>query len=636
MKKVVGIIAGLATLITLTLCKEQSKRDEAGNVSPYLNHHDTVKYIGSKQCIQCHTDMGNTFFETGMGKSFDTASRLKSSAVFKNIKPVYDTFLDLYYFPSWQNNALYLTEYRLKGKDTIHKRIEKISYIIGSGHHTNSHMTEENGYVFQAPLTFYTQKGQWDLPPGFEGGHNTRFSRKIGMECLSCHNSLPTYDKQSDNRYTEIPHGISCERCHGPGEIHVQQKSKGLVVDTSKYIDYTIVNPRKLSWQRQIDICQRCHLQGNAVLKPGKNFEDFRPGMVLSNTFDQFSPEYENGDQFIMAAHAERFQQSKCFLSSVKGNIDNENAKVGFTCISCHNPHISVRSTNTNIFNSKCQSCHSTSEQVHCNAPQKSLDLEANNCVKCHMPSSATVDIPHVSVHDHYIRKPVKGVAKSDLKLKGLRCITNKNPDDNTLAEAYISYFEKFDNNKLYLEKAKEQIKKLNAGNQVELQTIIHYNYMAGAYLNITQLATPQKYFDDAWTNYRVSKAFEKIGQFELASQWMEACLRLQSTNLDFILQNGILLLKNKQTAQASENFKKLNLLYSKNAESWAYLGIIHLQKSEYLQAQTYFNKALMLDPDLEIALENMRLMFQTTGNSLEVQSIDQRLAIIRARKKAR
>lgn len=614
------------------MCNNKPQNKDA-IVSPYLNHNDSVHYVGTEQCAQCHQDKALTFLETGMGQSFDYSSIAKSSGRFDHIKPVYDTFLKLYYLPYWSGEQLMLMEYRLKGKDTIHKRIEKISYIIGSGHHTNSHFTEENGYLFQAPITFYTQKGQWDLPPGFEGGHNTRFSRKIGMECISCHNSLPEVEIKSDNRYRNLPHGISCERCHGPGEIHVREKGLGKLVDTSKYIDYTIINPKKLSWQRQIDICQCCHLQGNAVLKPGKTFADFRPGMKLSETFDQFSPEYEAGDKFIMAAHAERFQKSKCFLSSVKGDLSSANSTVGFTCISCHNPHISVRKTNTEKFNSTCKSCHTTETQTHCTETQKSLDLALNNCVKCHMPGSETADIPHVSVHDHYIRKPSKQPSEKDLKLKGLRCITNPNPDKNTVAEAYISYFEKFDNNALYLKKAKEQTAKLDKTNSDELRTIIHFNYISKNYAEIINLVS-NKTMDlkDAWTNYRVAKSFENMNQYAQAKQWMEACLAIQPENLDFILQNGILLLKNKEDAQAKENFERLNALYSKNAEGWAYLGIIHLKKSEFNAAQINFNKALLLNPDLQLALENLKLLYQTTGNSIEAKKIEVRLSELKSK----
>jgi hypothetical protein len=51
----------------------------------------------------------------------------------------------------------------LAGKDTVHQRFEKVSYIVGSGQHTNSHIININGYLHQAPITFYTQKGKWDL-----------------------------------------------------------------------------------------------------------------------------------------------------------------------------------------------------------------------------------------------------------------------------------------------------------------------------------------------------------------------------------------------------------------------------------------------------------------------------------------
>jgi hypothetical protein len=77
----------------------------------------------------------------------------------------------------------------------------------------------------------------FDFPPGFEGGHNTRYSRKVGLECMSCHNGFPDFVLGSENKYREIKTGIDCERCHGPGEIHAKLKQEGVVIDTSKYID---------------------------------------------------------------------------------------------------------------------------------------------------------------------------------------------------------------------------------------------------------------------------------------------------------------------------------------------------------------------------------------------------------------
>ena len=172
-------------------------------------------------------------------------------------------------------------------------------------------------------MTFYTQKGKWDLPPGFENGMNTRFSRKIGLECMSCHNGYPQMIQGSENKYSYLPQGIDCERCHGPGETHVKVRSSSSPVDTSREIDYTIVNPSKLPADLQFDVCQRCHLQGNAVLKTGKSFFDFKPGMKLSDFISVFLPKYKNADdEFIMASHADRLKQSACFVKSLpKANV---------------------------------------------------------------------------------------------------------------------------------------------------------------------------------------------------------------------------------------------------------------------------------------------------------------------------
>ena len=93
------------------------------------------------------------------------------------------------------------------------------------------------------------------------------------------------------------------------------------MVDTSKEIDYSIVNPGKLSIDRQFDVCQRCHLQGNTVLKEGKSFYDFRPGMKLSDVETTFLPKYEGADdQFIMASHADQIKNESVLLKSLKSS----------------------------------------------------------------------------------------------------------------------------------------------------------------------------------------------------------------------------------------------------------------------------------------------------------------------------
>jgi len=341
-------------------------RGEVSVYTSYLNHNDTIKYVGKEQCRMCHAEIYDSYIQTGMGKSLHYATKEHSALANSDMQLVHDHIRNLFYEPFFKNDSLYIKEFRLKGRDTTHLLIKKVNYKIGSGQHTNSHLFEINGYVHQMPYTYYTQDEIADLPPGFEDGGNSRFSREIGLECMSCHNAHSNHEEESLNKYSQIPQGIDCERCHGPGEEHVKRKLAGEIIDTSKYIDYSIVNPAKLALDLQFDVCQRCHLQGTSILAPGKSFESFKPGMHLEDVMDTYLPRYEDDHSFIMASHADRLKQSSCFKNSE------------ITCISCHNPHKSVTTLKTDYFDNKCMQCHNICE-----------DEQTQDCASCHMPKSS-------------------------------------------------------------------------------------------------------------------------------------------------------------------------------------------------------------------------------------------------------
>jgi len=320
-KYVFTIVLFSAVICSVVRCHQSAPKPSfiqiLDTAKHYLNTNDTVKYVGMHTCMLCHQSIHDSFMHTGMGKSFDRASKKKSSAYFGPHEVVYDKAKDFYYHPFWKADSLYILEYRLQGTDTIYKREQQINYIIGSGQHTNSHIYKVNGYLYQAPITFYTQEGKWDLAPGFSDGFNSRFTREVGLECMNCHNSYPDFVEGSTNKFVSVPSGIACERCHGPGDLHVKAIQLGHIIDTTKAIDYTIVNPAKLPVDLQVDVCQRCHLQGNSVLKPGKSYYDFRPGTNLSDMEDVFMPKYEGmQDEFIMASHIARLKMSKCYMES--------------------------------------------------------------------------------------------------------------------------------------------------------------------------------------------------------------------------------------------------------------------------------------------------------------------------------
>ena len=242
---------------------------------------------------------------------------------------------------------------------------------------------------FEIPITWYVSKGIWDLSPGYENGTNTRFSRPIGEMCMNCHNSGYEFVDHSLNRYTKVGNGIGCEKCHGPGEIHVKKHESNSVFEDS--VDYSIVNPAHLSLELQFDVCRQCHLEGVAVPKKDKKFVDFRPGMKVNEFWEVFIPVNENSDDFGFASHVERLQMSKCFITS-EGKMN---------CMTCHDPHIPIQDNTLSFYNNKCNSCHGPEA---CGEDHMLLAENENNCTGCHMPKDGTTDIPHVSTSDHFIR----------------------------------------------------------------------------------------------------------------------------------------------------------------------------------------------------------------------------------------
>src|SRR5207248_2420213 len=72
-----------------------------------------------------------------------------------------------------------------QGKVVADSRAE-IAFVIGSGTHAHSYLINRDGFLFQSPVTWYTQKGIWDLSPGYRGRH-TSFERAVRAECLFCH-----------------------------------------------------------------------------------------------------------------------------------------------------------------------------------------------------------------------------------------------------------------------------------------------------------------------------------------------------------------------------------------------------------------------------------------------------------------
>ncbi|MCF8246696.1 MAG: tetratricopeptide repeat protein [Saprospiraceae bacterium] len=594
---------------------------------PFRNVRDSVAYVGMATCASCHKDIHETFQHTGMGRSFDHATLQKTTAKFGSHAVVFDSLRNFYYHPFFKDSTMFVLEYRLgENGDTIHRRLEKISYIVGSGQHTNSHILDINGYIYQAPVTWYTQEERWDLAPGFKG-NNSHFGRWLTEECITCHNNLPEQVPGSMNRFSKMPTGIQCERCHGPGKLHVEEKLKGILVDTSKQADYSIVNPRRLPRDLQMDLCQRCHLQGVAVLNEGKTFFDFKPGMRLSEVLNVYLPRYtDSHERFIMASQADRLRMSECFKNSPD-----------LSCITCHQPHRSVEITPASQYNNACLKCHASTA---CTEKPELRHSKSDNCASCHMPKSVSKDIPHVRITDHRIAKhnEAKTVAAPQKKaFLGIQNMTQARPSPLDMARGYLATHDKYiaspvmlDSAAFYLAKSTEKAERL-------LPVRIHLLFLKedwkGILASIPNSSIPKfpnsQLPTDGWTPYRIGEAYSNTGDAETALRYFDLALQTYPLHLDFLEKKGAALLALKRIAEAKKVFENVLKLNPDRPIALLNLGYANVLTNNLPQAEKLYNEALALDPDYEQALVNKAALLIFQGKKAEAKRLLERALVV-------
>lgn len=619
--------------VTVSSCRKEQYLARAGH---YVNTGADATYIGKEACKSCHPGNHMVYIRSEMGRSFRAATLANSNAEWDNVKPIYDQQTNLYYLPFHRGQELFVMEYRVEGGDTTHKRIEKIDYIVGSGQHTNSHMRNVNGYVYQIPVTYYTQDRHWGLAPGFQHG-NSRFNRVIELECMTCHNAPPTFVPGSENRFTHVPEGISCENCHGPGSIHQAEMQAQRTVDITKEIDYTIVNPRKLSPELNYDICRRCHMQGAATLQPGKSFLDFRPSQKLGTVTNVYWPRFaDSTNYFIMASHPDRLEMSACFKETWKQ--DSKFPKM--TCISCHYPHVSVREQGSGWFNNKCKTCHTPQSQLQCTEKPEVRAKNGDNCAACHMPVSASADIPYIRITDHYIRKNTKDAVTDwaqfrpeehfNKKFYGMRPLIKSDPDARDHAKGYLTYYERYRQLPYLLDSAEALIARAEKNRtRADLAEVLVTDwFMRQDYNSIAQYAREMGAgaFGDAWTQYRVGESFLNTRELQEAILYFEAAVAQGPDHLRFRNKLGEAYAMAGQVDQALATFNDILKDNPTFEEALNNRGFTRIRMQQFDAAEKDFKQALALSPDFELALANLASLYYNTGRAAQARPLAARL----------
>ena len=329
-------------------------------------HAAELGYVDPATCRPCHSRIVESYRQTGMGRSFGKAGTLPPLPEF------YHQPSGRYYSLVERSGEKYLRRFQAGGANVIEKRID---YAIGSGNHSRTFLHRDaRGRLIELPVSWYSERGgYWAMSPGYDRPDHSDFRREVSDSCLFCHNGYPSEANGG------LASGIDCQRCHGPGEDHL--KSRG-----------HMVNPAKLSSERQMDICLQCHLESasrtlpDSIRRSGRGPFSYRPGAPLGDSilyFDFIKP--ASGERITVNNSAYGLMKSQCFLRSA-GKLK---------CTTCHDPHAAGPVNETLV----CRSCHRAAHEA-----------STRDCAGCHMQKRRTEDAIHVVMTDHFIRRrPLPG-----------------------------------------------------------------------------------------------------------------------------------------------------------------------------------------------------------------------------------
>ena len=403
-----GLATGVACVVALALALAACLGPSAVEADArFLNLGPDATYVGDAVCASCHGELYDSYQSHGMAQSFYPLTAENAVEDFSGIEVAHGP-TGFVYVARREGDRFVQEEYRRDETGEVsHRLVRTMDYVVGSGSAARTYLSEENGRLYELPLTWYTQPagpgqgttvgpaegggGHWALSPGYAES-NGRFNRRIPERCMACHNGTSPAVPYADGKYASLADGIGCEQCHGPGSVHTEARTANPEAPDS--MDATIVNPKWLSADLQLDVCQQCHLNGEvSVVREGETATSYRPGRPLSAHRAVFGLE-GGSDGVNVISHADRMKASACFQESE-----------AMTCTTCHDPHEGFRQKGPDYFNATCRTCHEPAAlRASVSAELKGQHQASANCFSCHMPKVTAEDAPHASFTDHKVR----------------------------------------------------------------------------------------------------------------------------------------------------------------------------------------------------------------------------------------
>ena len=555
-------------------------------------------YVSGSECASCHDEIAASYGRTGMAHSLYSADidpigkSLQSEVVYYH--PASQTWFSI----GRRDGKLYQERWQQgNGHERINLDSKAADYVMGSGNHVRTYLHRNaNGTLTELPLAWYAENGgAWALNPGFDNP-TPPTRRAVSYECMFCHDGYPQVPRDLGDSIAhpvydgDLPQGIDCQRCHGPGSAHV--KAARTVGASPQQVTSTILNPARLDSERQMEVCMQCHLETTSFHLPGRirRYDQqpfgYSPDQPLTSFFRYFQRDLKGKPDplFDIDSSAYRLRQSRCFLRS----------NGALTCERCHDPHQPHQSAEAGRrYASVCLSCHASGLS---SLVSESKHTSQTDCVGCHMPRRRTDDVVHVAITDHLIQR---FAPPATLRLAPTNEFTE------TAANSYRGEVESYRLGKFA--SADDDLYRATA-------QVLHDSNLVKGIVRLTELIA-ENHPSQPEFSIELGDALHRAGQPQKAIEAYRDAVRTDPHSLRARRSLGAALAETGDMDNAIKELRAALQDYPDESLLWYEVGRIDARRKQLPRAIEELTRATKLDPELAEAYNELGIALAESGD---------------------
>lgn len=605
------MLIGVLLLIGMGTILIQQFTPQSNDLNSRIAAND---FVGDRQCKSCHASQYNDWLSSDHYKAMRPANDSTVEGSFNDKTFTADGIVSRFF----KKEGKYFI--RTQGDDNSYHDYE-VKYTFGYKPLQQYLVAFPGGRLQVARQTWDTKNKKWfhqyagQKIPSHDWLHWTGNAQNWNTMCAACHstNLKKNYDFEKDTYHTTYSvMTVSCESCHGAGQLHIDYIKSSTYKDGEKVKGSYMQMPKNTDQAGQINTCAPCHARRSEISA------DL---LASPELMDNYIPEIPSTEFFYADGQAK--DEDYTYTSFLQSKMYNR----GVRCSNCHNPHSGKLVLTGNRL---CLQCHSPKYDDYSHTFHQAGAI-ASECKSCHMPG--TVYMGNDLRYDHTFRVP-----RPDLSVKyGTpnacnNCHKNKSP--SWTAGAITKWY---GSNRIY-HFAEDLIpaSKGDANSEGHIMRLLNdtatpsiIKATALYYLkdintrNSSQVLLKNLQDKDAQIRYR---ALRSLADFP-AEVWLTASAPLLSDNVRAVRIAAADLLITVPSSQvppsyyaaftkARSELEKYILYQTDFASGDVMAGDYYLKLRDYYHAEKFYLRGLQKDTAMNYARLNLSVLYNATGKN--------------------